>query len=39
MLNASNLLSSFGRVADYWSPKVVGHVNDQYIKAAKLRVD
>ena len=37
MLKASNLLSSFDRVTDYWSPKVIGRVNDQFVKAAKLK--
>ena len=37
MLNSTDLLSSFQRVTDYWSPKVIGRVNDQYVKAAKLK--
>jgi len=37
MLAAANLLSSFERVTEYWSPKVIGRVNDQYLKAAKLK--
>jgi mannose-6-phosphate isomerase-like protein (cupin superfamily) len=37
MISRVNLLSSFDRVTEYWSPKVVGQVNDQYIKVAKLK--
>lgn len=37
MLNPTHILSSFERVTEYWSPKVIGRVNDQYIKAAKLK--
>ena len=37
MLASTNLLASFERVTDYWSPKVIGRVNDQYLKAAKLK--
>jgi hypothetical protein len=29
-----DLLAQFGRVTDYWSPKVVTRVNDQYVKVA-----
>lgn len=37
MLAAQNLLSAFDRVTEYWSPKVIGKVNDQLLKAAKLK--
>lgn len=37
MLHSVHLLSSFDRVTEYWSPKVIGRVNDQYLKAAKLK--
>jgi len=33
----TNLAAAFDRVTDYWSPKVVGRVNDQYLKVAKLK--
>ena len=33
---AIDILTQFGRVTDYWSPKVVAQVNDQYVKVAKL---
>lgn len=37
MLSSQNLLQAFDRVTDYWSPKVVGRVNDQLLKAAKVK--
>ena len=32
-----DLEAAFGDVFEYWSPKVVAHVNDQYVKIAKVR--
>ena len=32
-----NLTAAFERVTDYWSPKVIGRINDQLIKVAKLK--
>ena len=32
-----DLLSAFDAVHDFWSPKVVAQVNDQYVKVAKVR--
>lgn len=32
-----NLLRALERVDDYWSPKVVGKVNDQYVKVARIK--
>ena len=32
-----NLLEELELVNDYWSPRVVGEVNDQYVKVAKLK--
>jgi mannose-6-phosphate isomerase-like protein (cupin superfamily) len=32
-----NLVEVFDTITDHWSPKVVGRVNDQYIKLAKLK--
>jgi len=37
MYQATNLLQAFERVTDYWSPKVIGRVNDQLLKVAKLK--
>ena len=32
-----NLAEKFGRFRDYWSPKIVGELNDSYVKLAKLK--
>jgi len=32
-----NLANAFDAVTEHWSPKVVGRVNDQYVKVAKLK--
>ena len=37
MISSLNLLAAFDRVTNYWSPKVVGQVNDQLLKVAKLK--
>lgn len=37
MLAAQNLLAAFDRVTEHWSPKVIGRVNDQLLKAAKIK--
>ncbi len=31
-----NLAAELEKVTDHWSPRVVGRVNDQYVKVAKL---
>lgn len=35
--NRTNIESALARVSEYWSPMVIGQVNDQYIKVAKLK--
>ena len=35
MTQSINLTAAFEQLTDHWSPKVVGQVNDQYIKVAK----
>jgi mannose-6-phosphate isomerase-like protein (cupin superfamily) len=35
-LQVVNLAAKFGRFSDRWSPKIVGELNGQYIKLAKL---
>jgi mannose-6-phosphate isomerase-like protein (cupin superfamily) len=37
MLTPVDIESRFAELADYWSPKVIGQVNDQYVKIAKLK--
>ena len=32
-----NLKEKLGRVQEYWSPKIVGELNDTYVKVVKLR--
>jgi mannose-6-phosphate isomerase-like protein (cupin superfamily) len=32
-----NLKAQFASVTEYWSPKIVASVNDQYVKIAKLK--
>jgi len=32
-----NLEQSFDQINDYWSPKVISRVNDQYVKIAKVK--
>lgn len=34
-----NIELSFDSITDYWSPKVIGEFNEQYIKIAKLKGD
>ncbi|KZL09419.1 Cupin domain protein [Pseudovibrio axinellae] len=34
-----NFISEFETVTEYWSPKVVAQVNDQYVKVAKVKGD
>jgi mannose-6-phosphate isomerase-like protein (cupin superfamily) len=32
-----NLAEKFGKFQDYWSPRVIGEVNDCHVKAVKLK--
>lgn len=32
-----NLAEKFGRIGEYWSPKIVGQLNGQYVKLAKFK--
>ena len=36
MIAPVNLAAAFEGLTDHWSPKVVGRVNDQYVKVAKV---
>lgn len=36
MIEPINFVTALAGVSDHWSPKVVGRVNDQYVKVAKL---
>lgn len=35
--NPQNFRKSLADVCDYWSPRVIAQVNDQYVKVAKLK--
>ncbi len=37
MIESVNLLAALDQVTEHWSPKVVGRVNDQHIKVAKVQ--
>jgi mannose-6-phosphate isomerase-like protein (cupin superfamily) len=37
MSSSINLAAELAQVSKHWTPRVVGRVNDQYIKVAKLR--
>ena len=37
MLGTSNLLEELNHVTDFWSPRIIARVNDQYVKIAKLK--
>ncbi|HEX6532988.1 MAG TPA: cupin domain-containing protein [Gemmatimonadaceae bacterium] len=37
MLSTVEIERQFERLTEYWSPKVIGRVNDQYIKVAKIK--
>lgn len=39
MINPNRLKERFAELTDYWSPKVIGEINDQYMKIAKLKGD
>ncbi|HLH90208.1 MAG TPA: cupin domain-containing protein [Xanthobacteraceae bacterium] len=36
-MRSVNLEQAFGPLTEFWSPKVVGRVNDQYVKVAKIK--
>jgi len=37
MGNKGNIIDLFQAVSDYWSPKIIADVNDDYIKLAKFK--
>lgn len=37
MLKSPNLLEELDHVSEYWSPRIVAQVNNQYVKVAKLK--
>jgi quercetin dioxygenase-like cupin family protein len=38
-MNSINLLSHFSNIEKYFSPKIIGEVNDVYVKLAKIKGD
>ena len=36
-MDVINLAEKFGRVSDYWLPRIVGALNDAYVKVVKLQ--
>ncbi len=36
-MNKVNLAQKFSMFQDYWSPKIVGELNDSYVKLVKLK--
>ena len=36
-MDTVNLKDKFGSFSDRWSPKIIGELNDSYVKAAKLK--
>ena len=36
-MEAVNLVETFSRFDDFWSPKIAGELNDSYIKLVKLK--
>ena len=37
MIEKVNVADKFGLIADYWSPKIAGELNDSYVKLVKLK--
>ncbi len=37
MIEKVSLAEKFARFSDHWSPKIIGDLNDSYVKAAKFR--
>ncbi|WP_425054274.1 cupin domain-containing protein [Pseudomonas abyssi] len=35
--NSTNIESALARITQYWTPQIIGQVNDQYVKVAKLK--
>ena len=36
-MHSVNLATKFGQFADHWSPKIVGELNDSYVKLVKVK--
>jgi len=37
MINKANLLAKFDLIDEYWTPRIIAELNNQYVKLAKLK--
>jgi mannose-6-phosphate isomerase-like protein (cupin superfamily) len=37
MINATNINKKFELIAEYWTPKIIGELNGQHVKLAKIK--
>jgi mannose-6-phosphate isomerase-like protein (cupin superfamily) len=37
MIEKVNVAEKFGRFTEYWQPKIIGELNDSYVKAVKVK--
>lgn len=37
ILNPTNFTQALAGITEHWSPKIIGQVNDQYVKVAKVK--
>lgn len=37
MIEVMNLVEKFGRVPELWQPRIIGELNDSYVKLARLQ--
>ncbi len=37
MIDKANLLAKFDLIDEYWTPRIIAELNDQYVKLAKLK--
>lgn len=36
VMNTTTIAAELAKVTDHWTPRIIGQVNDQYVKVAKL---
>lgn len=37
LLNPTNIAEELAKITEHWAPRVIGQVNDQYVKVAKVK--
>lgn len=37
ILNPTNIAEELAKITEHWSPRIIGQVNDQYVKVAKVK--